>query len=180
MNLERIATGFSGLWAIQPPVFRDARGDFVKTYHRLRFQELGIPFEPAEEFFSISAKDVIRGMHFQLPPKAHAKLVYCLHGKALDVVLDLRKESPTFGRSYATPMSEVDRKMLFIPVGFAHGFLAMEKDTVMVYLTNSVHSPSHDSGIAWNSFGFAWPNVSPIISERDQRLLKWQEFDSPF
>ena len=178
--IKAIPTGFSGLWHLTPRCVEDARGVFVKTFHRPAFLDLGIPFEPKEEFFSISAKDVVRGMHFQMPPAATAKLVYCITGSALDVVLDLRRKSPTLGLSYDLRLSAANRSMLFIPTGFAHGFLALEDNTTMIYMTDFVHVPARDTGIAWDSFGFDWPVRRPILSDRDQRFPRWSEFHSPF
>jgi dTDP-4-dehydrorhamnose 3,5-epimerase len=178
--MEFIPTELPGLCLIRPRLFQDARGSFVKTYHRDAFREAGLDFAPREEFFSTSAKNVLRGMHFQLPPAAHAKLVYCVTGSALDVVLDLRKNSPTFGRFQARELNAASREMFFIPVGCAHGFLALEDDTTMVYQTSTVHSPAHDAGVRWNSFGFGWPAKHPVLSERDQKFSAFNEFKSPF
>lgn len=177
---QLIPTSLPGLQVIQPRIFSDRRGDFVKTFHAGLFHDLGLDFEPREEFFSTSARGVVRGMHFQRPPAAHAKMVYCIVGRVLDVVLDLRKSSPTFGRSCARELSAANREMLFIPVGFAHGFLALEDGATMVYQTSTVHSPAQDAGIVWNSFGFDWPVKSPQLSERDQQFPALTDFDSPF
>ena len=173
-------TNFEGLVVITPSIFEDARGLFVKTYQKWMFEELGLPFEPREEFFSISHKGVLRGMHFQLPPEAHHKVVYPVTGSALDVVVDLRKASPTFGQHFARQLDSLNREMLFIPAGFAHGFLALANETLMVYLTSTVHSPAHDAGIRWDSFGFSWPVAGPILSNRDRGFPTFQEFHSPF
>jgi dTDP-4-dehydrorhamnose 3,5-epimerase len=178
--MELVATELPGLQIIRPKIFQDARGSFVKTFHRDAFRELGLDFAPREEFFSTSAKNVLRGMHFQLPPAAHAKLVYCIVGRVLDVVLDLRKNSSTFGRSCAHELNATSREMFFIPVGFAHGFLALEDGATMVYQTSTVHSPAHDAGIVWNSFGFDWPVKNPILSERDKKFSALRDFQSPF
>lgn len=178
--MKALATGLGGLVVLQPTVFTDARGRFVKTYHQGVFRELGIDFEPREEFFSVSARGVLRGMHFQLPPMAHAKLVYCIAGRVLDVVLDLRRQSPTRGRHYARELSAASHDQMFVPVGFAHGFLALEEQSVMVYQTSTVHSPAHDAGILWDSFGFPWPVPAPIVSDRDRRFPAFRAFDSPF
>jgi len=178
--MELVTTELPGLKIIRPKIFQDARGSFVKTFHRDVFRELGLDFEPREEFFSTSAKGVLRGMHFQLPPAAHAKLVYCIAGRVLDVVLDLRKSSPTFGRSVARELNATNREMFFIPVGFAHGFLALEDGATMVYQTSTVHSPAQDAGIAWDSFGFDWPEKSPRLSARDTAFPTLENFQSPF
>jgi dTDP-4-dehydrorhamnose 3,5-epimerase len=178
--IETVETGFAGLVLLQPRPFADHRGIFVKTFHETLFQERGIAFQPREEFYTTSAENVLRGMHFQVPPAAHAKLIYCLQGRVLDVVLDLRRNSVTYGRFYARELNAVSRESLFVPAGFAHGFLSLADDSLMVYKTNAVHSPAHDTGIHWNSFGFDWPVAKPILSERDHQLPKWAEFNSPF
>ncbi len=178
--MKAITTEFAGLLVLQPKVFADARGSFVKTYHEGLFRELGIHFAPREEFFSVSRRGVVRGMHFQTPPMAQAKVVFCLAGSVLDVVVDLRKTAPTFGRSYARELSAASREILFIPVGFAHGFVALTDDALMYYLAGEVHSPQHDAGIRWDSFGFDWPVKQPSLSERDLKFPTLADFASPF
>jgi len=177
--MKVLPTELDGVFILKPNVFEDARGSFVKTYHEELFASCGIRFAPKEEFFSVSGKDVLRGMHFQRPPAAHDKLVYCPVGRVLDVVLDLRSTAKGV-RWIARELSAANREMLFIPVGCAHGFLALEDDSMMVYLTSTVHSPSHDAGVLWNSFGFDWPVKNPTLSERDQRFSALSEFQSPF
>jgi dTDP-4-dehydrorhamnose 3,5-epimerase/CDP-3, 6-dideoxy-D-glycero-D-glycero-4-hexulose-5-epimerase len=178
--MKPLTTELPGVLVLQPNVFSDHRGVFVKTYHENLFRELGASFQPKEEFFSVSKKDVVRGMHFQLPPAAHDKLVYCPVGSVLDVVLDLRRSLPTYGRFITRELSATNHEMLFIPVGCAHGFVALEDNTFMVYQTSTVHSPAHDAGILWGSFGFNWPVKNPVLSERDSRFPKFGEFQSPF
>ena len=178
--MELVPTELPSLQLIRPCIFRDARGSFVKTFNRNTFHELGLDFEPREDFFSTSAKNVLRGMHFQLPPADHAKLVYCITGSVLDVVLDLRKNSPAFGRSCARELSAANREMFFIPAGFAHGFLTLDDGATMVYQTSTGYSPAHDAGVCWDSFGFDWPVKNPILSERDQKFPALRDFLSPF
>jgi dTDP-4-dehydrorhamnose 3,5-epimerase len=178
--IQLVETGLTGVFALKPRIFEDQRGSFVKTYHERLFEELGIPFNPKEEFFSVSHKNVVRGMHFQRPSAAHDKLVYCPAGRVLDVVVDLRKSSKTFGQAIARELSDKNREMFFIPVGFAHGFLALEDNTMMVYQTSTVHSPEHDAGILWDSFGFQWPVKEPILSDRDKAFPALKDFQSPF
>jgi dTDP-4-dehydrorhamnose 3,5-epimerase len=169
-----------GLLLMRAFQHRDDRGEFVKTFSTPAFTGLGLDFLPREIVFSVSARHVVRGMHFQVPPDDHNKYVGCSTGAILDVVLDLRKSSPTFGQSAGFRLDAENRHQLMIPRGFAHGFLALEENSLVSYCTDTSHSPSADSGIRWNSFGFDWPVESPILSAKDQQLPKFDEFDSPF
>jgi dTDP-4-dehydrorhamnose 3,5-epimerase len=161
-------------------VLRDARGAFVKTFHEDRFAEIGLRTDWREEYFSTSAKHVIRGMHFQVPPQEHAKLVFCVHGRVLDVVLDLRQDSSTFGTARSVELTPENGFGLYVPVGCAHGFLSLADDSVMYYKVTSVHSPEHDAGIAYDSFGFDWPVSEPILSDRDRAHPSLAVFETPF
>jgi dTDP-4-dehydrorhamnose 3,5-epimerase len=175
----------------------DARGLFVKTYHNDFWQGMGLKFDLKEEFFTVSRQGVIRGMHFQVPPHDHNKIVYCTSGAVLDVVLDIRRSSPTFGKHAAFLLAsaggfqddgstEYDRfrretAVVYIPKGFAHGFMAVTDDSCLVYKTDAVYSPAHDFGIRWDSIGFDWPmSGSPEMSERDKSFIPLSDFDSPF
>ncbi len=178
--MEIIKTELAGVHVIRPRIFEDARGGFVKTFHAPTFQAAGLKFEPREEFYSDSRRNVIRGMHFQLPPHTQTRLVYCLRGRVLDVVVDLRRNSPTFRRVLSRELSATNHEMLFIPEGFAHGFLALDEPSLMVYLASPVHSPPHDAGIAWDSIDFQWPVKDPILSDRDRSFPALKDFQSPF
>lgn len=178
--LQLVATPLAGAFVIRPPVFHDARGAFVKTYHTEAFREAGLPFTPREEFFSVSRRNVVRGLHFQTPPHAVDKLVYCPLGAVLDVIVDLRRASPTYGQTYSRELSAANREMLFVPIGFAHGFLALADDSMMVYQCSEVHAPAHDAGILWNSIPFAWPVAAPILSPRDLAFPALRDYASPF
>ncbi|RRJ94453.1 dTDP-4-dehydrorhamnose 3,5-epimerase [Opitutaceae bacterium TAV4] len=178
--MTSLSQPFLGAHLLKPKVFEDARGDFVKTFHSGAFAELGIPFAPAEEFFSTSRKGVLRGMHFQLPPHDHAKLVYCIRGRVLDVLVDLRKTSPTYRQVASAELSCENHHQFYIPSGVAHGFLALEDNSVMVYKTTTVYAPSHDAGIRWDSFDFNWGTTAPIISPRDTAFSPLADFVSPF
>ena len=169
-----------GVFLLKPRVFSDHRGFFVKTFQDEAYRELGFQFQPTEEFYSSSQKNVLRGMHFQVPPQDHAKLVYCLKGGVLDVLLDLRKESPMFGQAVSAELSSKNYLQFYIPRGVAHGFLALVDDSVMIYKTSTSHSPVHDAGIRWDSFGFDWGVGAPIISTRDAGLAAFEVFTSPF
>jgi len=180
--MELLAEPLPGIKILRPPTFEDARGGFVKTFHDGQLAAHDIAMTVREEFFSTSGVGVLRGMHFQLPPHAHQKLVYCITGRVLDVVLDLRKGSATFGQSVGFELTEANRYIAYIPVGFAHGFLSLEPSTRMIYKTDAVHAPEYDWGIRFDSFGFAWPDcgVQPVISPRDRAHPSMGDFDSPF
>jgi dTDP-4-dehydrorhamnose 3,5-epimerase len=170
----------SQLQTIQLPHFSDQRGSFVKTFNHSLFQTLGIQFQLKESYYSISQKEVIRGMHFQMPPHQHAKIVFCPFGAILDVALDLRKNSPTYGHSFAQILSAENNKAYYIPEGFAHGFKSLSPGAITYYLvTSEYHQPS-DTGIAYDSFGFDWDTKQPIISDRDKNFSPFATFDSPF
>jgi dTDP-4-dehydrorhamnose 3,5-epimerase len=165
---------------IELPYFCDHRGSFTKSFHAAQFHSLGIDFVAQEEFCSVSRRGVIRGMHFQLPPDDHAKLVFCPHGQILDVAVDLRKASPTYGEHFATELGEENHRAIFIPPGFAHGFLSLEDRSLVFYSVSSIHSPTNDRGIRWDSFGMDWRTTAPIISDRDLQHPPLREFSSPF
>ena len=152
----------------------------MKTWHPDLLAAHGVAMDFAEEFYSVSARGVLRGMHFQAPPQALDKLVYCVTGRILDVVLDLRPDQPTYGCSCSWELSEDNACMLFIPAGFAHGFLALGERNAVIYKTSAVHAPAHDLGVHWASFGFSWPGKNPVISARDRDLPAFRDFSSPF
>jgi len=159
--------------------FEDARGGFVKTFARGAFEAAGVDFDFREEFYSFSRKDVVRGMHFQLPPHDHVKLVYCPAGAVLDVLVDLRR-GPGQGRVASVVLSGDDPAVLVIPRGVGHGFKALRDDSLMVYKTSTEHAPSHDAGVRWDSIGFDWGVEAPIVSARDAAHPSLADFASPF
>lgn len=168
-----------GCWLLQPQRFEDARGVFVKTYHEDLCQSLGVSLEIREEFYSVSRRDVLRGMHFQLPPHAHDKLVYCTQGAVKDVLVDLR-QGPGYGRVASAVLSGENAHLIFIPKGIAHGFAALSDEALMLYKTSTVHAPQADCGIRWDSFGFDWGIAAPLLSARDQQHDALADFVSPF
>jgi dTDP-4-dehydrorhamnose 3,5-epimerase len=169
-----------GVKILNPFVFEDARGSFVKPFHEDQLLAHGIAMRVREEFYTTSAQNVLRGMHFQMPPHAHQKIIYCIRGRVMDVLLDLRHSSPTFGKSVSLELSADNHHVLYIPIGFAHGFLSLEDHSCLVYKTDAVHAPQHDVGILWNSFGYRWPVQEPLISARDLTHAEFSEFCSPF
>ena len=156
-----------GAFHIRTPRADDARGYFVKTHAVSALAALGLRFVLREEFHSISRRDVIRGMHLQSAPHDHDKIVYCPYGGALDVLLDLRRDHG-YGRVASVRLTPEEPAIVFIPRGVAHGFKALVDHTVMVYKTSSEHSPAHDVGIRWDSFGFDWACSTPVVSQRDR------------
>jgi dTDP-4-dehydrorhamnose 3,5-epimerase len=159
----------------------DTRGFFSETYSRKAMQDLGVDAEFVQDNHSLSAsKGVLRGLHYQLAPKAQAKLVRVVHGAILDVAVDIRRSSPTFGRHVSAIISAENWRQMLVPVGFAHGFVTLEPNTQVIYKVTDYYSPSHERGIAWNdpSLGIYWniDSTQTILSERDKvhPLLKNQ------
>jgi dTDP-4-dehydrorhamnose 3,5-epimerase/CDP-3, 6-dideoxy-D-glycero-D-glycero-4-hexulose-5-epimerase len=169
-----------GAKLITLPAFKDARGEFIKTYHDTVLKDADVEFELKESYFSTSAKDVIRGMHFQLPPHDHAKIVFCPNGAILDVIVDLRKSSTTYGLYHAEVLSAENHKAYYIPKGFAHGFKSLTEGAMTYYLVSSEYNKESDTGIRYDSLGYNWQVENPIISDRDLCFPTLQMFDSPF
>lgn len=175
MEFEEL--GIKGLFLIKSNIFKDDRGEFLKVFNKEIFLENNINFEIQESYYSISNKDVIRGMHFQTREFAHDKLVYVANGKVLDVVLDLRKSSKTF-KSYETiELSAEEGALLFIPKGCAHGFKSLEDNTMIIYNVSTVYSSTHDCGVRYDSFGMDWGIENPIISDRDKKFKGIEEIE---
>lgn len=173
-------TSIKGIYVIELINHKDDRGNFVKTFHADTFEEMGLTLEFKESYYSTSMKGVIRGMHFQLPPYDHDKLVYTVQGNVLDVLLDLRKDSGTYGQTVSVELSDDDPKAVFIPKGIAHGFTSLSDAGTLIYNVTTMHHRESDIGILWNSFGYQWPVENPIISSRDQSFVTLDNFRSPF
>lgn len=178
--MEFRRTRIPGCYEIRAHPHEDARGRFVKTLHRGSFERHGLASDFAEEYYSVSGAGVVRGLHFQRPPADHVKLVYCIDGEVFDVVLDLRKGSPTFGSFQEFRLSASAANALYIPRGLAHGFCVPAGRATLVYKTSTVHSPEHDAGIRWDSVGVPWPCEQPVLSDRDQAFPPLHEFETPF
>lgn len=177
---ELLHTPIAGCYEIQPKVLSDERGCFVKTFHRTEFSHRDLQLDFDEEYYSVSHAGVIRGLHFQLPPMDHVKLVYCVSGSVFDAVVDLRLGSPSYGQSFSTELSAVRGNGLYIPKGLAHGFAVTSESAILTYKVSTVYSPSHDAGILWNSAKIEWPIANPILSSRDQNFVSLSDFQSPF
>jgi len=178
--MKIIKTDIEGLLVLEPRVFEDSRGKFIKTFTDTFFKENGIEVDIKETYFSISHKDVIRGMHFQTPPYEHIKIVYVPYGKILDVVLDIRKNSSTYGQCFSMKLSSENAKILIIPKGLAHGFKSLQDNTNVTYMQTTAYAPSNDEGIRFDSFGFNWKCNDPKLSDRDLSFSSLDKFKTPF
>lgn len=156
---------------IEPVVFGDHRGFFMETYKFSAFSAFGIREQFLQDNHSLSRRGVLRGLHYQNPPKAQGKLVRVLRGEIFDVAVDIRKGSPTYGRWVGVRLSEENRLMLYVPPGFAHGFCVLSDWAEVHYKTTEEYSPEHEAGILWNDpeIGIHWPIADPVLSERDKR-----------
>lgn len=180
MQFEEL--NLQGAYVITPSFAKDNRGYFSVTYQKKAFEELGLVTDWVQDNQSYSHQDVIRGFHFQLPPHTETKLVRVIHGAIIDVIVDLRKESPTFGQSTSVRLTDKNNKLLYIPRGFAHGFRALEPHTFVLYKVDNDYAPNANGGLIWNdpTIGFDWGVENPILSEKDQALPTFAEFKSPF
>jgi dTDP-4-dehydrorhamnose 3,5-epimerase len=181
MKLELLP--FEGACLIHGYRVNDERGWFWKNYQETQFEKLGIYFKCKETFFSSSVTGVLRGMHFQAPPKPSAKLVTCVAGNVIDVIFDLRANSPTYGFAKQIELDDKDNISIYIPVGIAHGFYVKEGPAVLTYQTDVPYDSDLDQGIRWDSIPYSWPILSgrtPILSGRDRLLPAWDNFETPF
>jgi dTDP-4-dehydrorhamnose 3,5-epimerase len=169
-----------GVWVIEPRVYEDARGFFYESYRRSEFADHGIGDEFVQDNHCYSAKGVLRGLHFQREPHQQSKLVRAVRGRVFDVILDIRKKSKTFGKYLGIELSAENRKILYVPVGFAHGYCVLENGTEVLYKVSTVWSPPHEAGIVWNDpdLKIAWPKLDcPYqISERDRSYPTLKEY----
>jgi len=175
-----IPTKLKDVYIIEQHVFADERGQFVKTFHEDIFKEKNLEHQFKESYYSDSYKDVIRGMHFQTPPHDQAKIATVITGKIVDVLVDIQKNSPTFGQYIEIELSRESHQSVYIPSGYAHGFCSLTDHSIVYYITSTVYNPEHDKGIRWDSFGYNWNVKRPIISKRDQSFPALQDFKTPF
>jgi dTDP-4-dehydrorhamnose 3,5-epimerase len=173
-------TNIEGIKLIHQFKAKDERGLFVKTFHHDVFTKSGIDFQLKESFYSQSHQGVIRGMHFHHPPFSHDKIVFCTDGEIIDVALDLRKQSKTYGQCFAQKLSSDNHLAMLIPKGFAHGFLTLSKNATTFYFVSGEYHQSADDGILFTSFGFDWQIEHPILSNRDLTFQTLANFHSPF
>ncbi|MCF8331787.1 MAG: dTDP-4-dehydrorhamnose 3,5-epimerase [Bacteroidales bacterium] len=180
--MERIKTEIPDLYVVEPRVFQDDRGYFFESYNEYKLKEQGLDIKFVQDNESKSQKHVLRGLHFQKPPFAQGKLVRVIKGKVLDVAVDIRQGSPTFGRYHAVEISEENKRMFWIPPGFAHGFVTLENGTIFFYKCTDFYNKESEGSILWNDpeLNIQWGVDSPILSEKDQNAQRFSQFDSPF
>jgi dTDP-4-dehydrorhamnose 3,5-epimerase len=182
MTLHFEKTLIHGLFILNPTIFQDQRGYFVESYNKLKFSQLGLDLEFVQDNESQSQKNVLRGLHFQNPPHCQAKLIRVIKGSILDVAVDLRKSSPSYGLYYSIELNEQNKKMLFIPEGFAHGFVTLEENTICNYKCSRPYNPNSENSIRWNDtdINIDWGVQNPIVSDKDNNGILFKSFISPF
>ena len=180
--MKFVPTPIPDLFVIEPRVFGDHRGYFFESYSAEHFKKAGIHADFVQDNESFSGKGVVRGLHFQAPPKAQGKLVRVQKGRVLDVAVDIRKGSPTFGKHFSIELTGENKKMLWIPPGFAHGFATLEDDTVFLYKCTDTYSPEHEGSVLWNdpALGIDWGISDPKLSAKDEVGPLLKDFSSPF
>ena len=185
MKFKKIETGIKDLFVVEPQIFEDSRGFFLESYNYNDFKEIGIENIFVQDNHSKSLKGVLRGLHFQKGEYSQAKLVRVLKGAVLDIAVDLRKNSETFGRYFSIELSEKNKKMFFIPRNFAHGFLTLEDNTEFFYKCDNFYNPQSEAGIIWNDsdlnieWNFEKYNINEsklIISEKDKKNISFKEY----
>jgi dTDP-4-dehydrorhamnose 3,5-epimerase len=183
MKFELIKTALAGAYLLKPKVYKDDRGFFFESYSKKDFEALGLDIDFIQDNHSMSANmGVLRGLHFQKPPHTQTKLVRVTRGKVYDVIVDLRKNSPTFGQWESFELSAENFLQLLVPKGFAHAFLTLKDNTEFLYKVDEYYHPESDSGIIWNDSDLAidWPIKNPILSEKDKQLESFKDYNSPF
>ena len=178
-------TPLAGVKIVTPKKFGDHRGFFSEVYNEAKWRAAGLEIRFVQDNHSLSAEaGTIRGLHFQIAPHAQAKLVRAVRGSILDVAVDLRRSSPTFGRHFATELSADNWAQLFVPVGFAHGFCTLTEDVEVLYKVSELYSPAHDRGLAWDDpdLAIAWPAAAPsaVLSDKDRRWPRLRDLLETF
>jgi dTDP-4-dehydrorhamnose 3,5-epimerase len=180
--MQIIPTDFDGLFIIQPKCFEDERGYFFESYNQNDFKKNGLNLNFVQDNQSLSHKGVLRGLHFQNPPFAQAKLVRVIKGAVLDVVVDIRKKSKTFGKHFSIELNEHNKTMIYIPEGFAHGFLTLQDETIFFYKCTNFYNKAYEDCILWNdpSLNINWGITNPIVSEKDSLAKPFSQLNSLF
>lgn len=182
--MEVIKTNIEGVVIIEPKVFKDARGYFFQSFSQREFEEKVRKINFVQDNESMSSYGVMRGLHFQCPPFTQSKLVRCVKGRVLDVAVDIRKGSPTYGQHVAVELTEANHRQFFVPRGFAHGFAVLSETAVFQYKCDNFYAPEADGGINIKdeSLGIDWqiPTLNAILSDKDLKHACLKDFDSPF
>jgi len=174
--MKILETELAGVLIIEPRVFSDSRGYFFESFQAERYKENGITKEFVQDNVSHSTKGVLRGLHYQLE-HPQGKLVFVLTGAVLDVIVDIRRGSPTFGKSVSIELNETNRRQVYVPPGYAHGFCVISETVDFLYKCTDYYSPASERGIAWNDpdLGITWPVSDPILSEKDTRYPRLKD-----
>lgn len=180
--MEIIKTDLEGLVVIQARVFEDERGFFFESYNKKVLAEQGFEETFVQDNLSKSQKGVLRGLHFQKPPHAQGKLIQVIKGAVIDVAVDIRKDSPSYGKHFSIELNEQNKTQLFVPAGFAHGFLTLKDETIFSYKCTDFYHPESEAALKWNDpdLNIDWSVSDPIISEKDKKAQSFGNFYSPF
>lgn len=180
----RISPGeIEGLFVVEPEIHGDNRGYFFESFHHTKFANaIGQEINFVQDNESFSKKGILRGLHLQSPPYGQSKLVRVIQGSVLDVAVDIRKNSPTYGKHQMIELSATNKKQFFVPEGFAHGFLTLEDNTIFQYKCSNYYNPKSELGILWNdsTLNINWPKMDIKTSEKDQNLVSFTQFNSPY
>ena len=182
--MKIIRTAIEGLLIIEPRIFNDDRGYFYESYNKIKFIEAGIDVEFVQDNQSFSHKGAVRGLHGQADPFAQGKLVRVIRGKVIDVAVDIRKASPTYGKHVSVELSEDNKLLFWIPGGFLHGFATLEDNTIFTYKVNNFYDKASEIGVIWNdptlAIDWGMPNSEALLSPKDEILPTFNSFNSPF
>ena len=180
METEKLE--IKGLMLLKPRLFEDERGVFTESFHEEKYKEILGDFSFKQDNQSVSKLNVLRGLHFQSPPFDQGKLVHVAHGSVLDIAVDIRKSSSTYGQYVAVQLDAINKWQFWIPPGFAHGFVALEEDTVFCYKCTNYYAPTHEHTILWNDqdLQINWGTDAALVSQKDKEGLLFNQFKSPF
>jgi dTDP-4-dehydrorhamnose 3,5-epimerase len=178
--METIKTPIEGLLVIKPDIFEDDRGYFFESWSKKAFQDISLEF--VQDNQSLSKKGVLRGLHFQNPPFEQGKLVRVIKGAVIDVAVDIRKNSITYGQYFAIKLSEENKKIFWIPPGFAHGFISLEDDTIFAYKCTQIYNKESEGSLLWDDsdLNIDWGFLNPLVSEKDMDAGSFKDFKSEF
>ena len=180
--MEVIKTPIEGLLEIKPRIFEDDRGHFFESWSNDSFKNIGLDLDFVQDNQSLSQKGVLRGLHFQNPPFAQGKLVRVIKGAVVDVAVDIRKNSPTYGQHFAVELSEENKTVFWIPPGFAHGFVSLKDDTIFIYKCTGVYNKESEGALIWNDedLNIDWRVENPLVSDKDMVAGNFNDFTTQF